>query len=446
MPPKIALLLCTVFVLFLLRLERKEAPEVSFALWVPTVWMLLIATKPLGLWFGVGGEDMESGSPLDRAVLSGIFCLGLLILAKRRFIWSNAIKKNIFLMLLLGYMLISIFWSDMPFVSFKRWVREFIAIVMAFMVATELDPKKAVESIFRRTIYVLIPFSYMLIHYFPKYGREYGRWSGVQMWVGVAMQKNGLGRLCLFATFFLIWAFITRRQKKNAPVIKYQNHVEVFILLMTFWLMGGPQHNFSYSVTTNVAFAAGLIALIGLFWMKKRNAELGPKALIVIVALIICYGTFTPMIGKLSVIDISTTFGRDETLTGRSDIWTTLVPYAMQKPILGYGHGGFWTDAMRQLTSSHAHNGYLDVVLNLGFVGLLLFIIFLMFCSRKAQKIMIKDFDWGVLLICFLLIIVVHNIAESSFTSFTSHLLAVILFLVVSLMPTISNSPRVSKK
>lgn len=446
MPPQVALIICTIFVLWLLYLDHLQAPEVSFALWIPTIWMLLIATKPLGLWFGVGAEDMESGNPLDRAVLSGIFCLGLLILAKRRFIWSNAIKENIFLILLLGYMLISIFWSNMPFVSFKRWVREFIAIVMVFMVATELDPKKALESIFRRTIYVLIPFSYMLIHYFPLYGRDYGRWSGVQTWVGVASQKNGLGRLCLFAAFFLIWVFITRRQKKNAPVIKYQNYVEAFILLLTFWLMGGPQHNFSYSVTTNIALAVGLMALIGLFWMKKRNAELGTKALIVIIALIIGYGTVTPMIGKLSLIDISTTFGRDETLTGRSDIWAILVPYAMQKPILGYGFGGFWTDAMRQLTSSHAHNGYLDVVLNLGFVGLLLFVIFLLVCSRKAQKIMIKDFDWGALLICFLLIIVVHNIAETSFTSFTSQLLAVILFLSVSLMPTISNGFRVSKK
>ena len=81
MPPQVALIICTIFVLWLLHLDHLQAPEVSFALWVPTAWMMLIATKPLGLWFEVGGNDMEAGSQLDRTVLTGIFCLGLLILA-----------------------------------------------------------------------------------------------------------------------------------------------------------------------------------------------------------------------------------------------------------------------------------------------------------------------------------------------------------------------------
>ena len=75
------------------------------------------------------------------------------------------------------------------------------------------------------------------------------------------------------------------------------------------------------------------------------------------------YGTVTPFIGKLSLVDISSTFGRDETLTGRSEIWATLVPFAMKRPILGHGFGGFWTDARREIiAASHGHNGYLDAV------------------------------------------------------------------------------------
>jgi len=83
MLPILALLICTIFVLFMLRLERKQAPEVSLALWVPTIWILLIASKPLGVWFEAGG-DMESGSPLDRIIFLVILFLGLMILATRR--------------------------------------------------------------------------------------------------------------------------------------------------------------------------------------------------------------------------------------------------------------------------------------------------------------------------------------------------------------------------
>jgi O-antigen ligase len=446
MPPQIALIICTIFVLWLLRIDHKQAPKVSRALWIPTIWMLVIVSKPLGVWFGTGGVDMESGSSLDRAFLTILLCLGLIILVRRRFNWSSAIRKNIWLMLLIGYMLASILWSDLLYISLKRWTREVIAVVMAFLILSEPDPRQALQSIFRRTIYVLIPFSYILIHYFPEYGREYGRWSGEVMWTGVAQQKNSLGLLCLNAAFFLIWTFIRRRQGRVIPAVRYQTLLEAFILILTFWLMGGPQHNFSYSVTTNIALIVGLSALIGLFWMKKRGTVLGSKVLLALFAFIIFYGTVTPMIGGLSLMDVSSTFGRDETLTGRNEIWATLIPYAMKKPILGHGFGGFWTTEMRALTSAHAHNGYLDVVLNIGFFGLLLFAIFFLSFSRKAQRGMTQDFDWGALWICYLLMAVIHNIAESSIVGFTTGISAVLLFLAVSSTQDFLSTPRVSEK
>ena len=387
---------------------------------------------------------MEEGSPLDRVFLIAILCLGLLILSKRKFAWSSAIRENPWLILLIGYMLISVWWSDMPYTSFKRWTRQLIAVVMAFLIATEPEPRQALQSILRRTIYVLIPFSYILIHFFPGYGREYHHTTGALMWIGVASQKNGLGSLCLSAAFFLIWSLIRRRQGRDIPATRYQTHLDTFILILTFWLMGGPQHNFSYSATSNATFILVLSALVGLSWMKKRGTMIGPKALIVIVAFIIGYGTVTPFIGKLSLLDISSAFGRDETLTGRSEIWATLIPFAMKRPISGHGFGGFWTDAMRALTSSNAHNGYLDVVLAIGFFGLFLFAMFLLSCCRRAQREMTQNFDWGILFICYLLMAVVHNIAESSSVGITSEFLAVVLTMAVSFGKTGSHNPGVS--
>jgi len=416
----------------MLRLERKQAPEVSLALWVPTIWILLIASKPLGVWFEAGG-DMESGSPLDRIIFLVILFLGLMILAKRRLNLSKFIRENIWLMILIGYMLVSIIWSDIPYISFKRWNRELIAIVMALIIFTEPMPRQALQSIFRRTTYILIPFSYFIIHYFPEYGREYNRWSGELSWIGVATQKNGLGRICLFAAFFLIWTFIRRRQGKYVPTTKYQTFSEVFMLILTFWLMGGPSHNLSYSVTSNIALIVGLTSLIGLFWMKERGIILGPSVLMVTTAFIIVYGSITPFVGKLSLMDVSSTFGRAESLTGRSDIWAALIPYAMQKPLLGYGYGGFWTNTMVEIFHvNHSHNGYMEIILNIGVLGLLLFGIFLISCNRKAQREMTRDYDWGCFFICFLLMSLVHNITECSIARFTGALSAFLLFITVS--------------
>lgn len=432
MPPILALLLCTLFVLFLLRLERKQAPGVSFALWIPTIYMLLTTSKPLGIWFGAGGATMEEGSPIDRVVLSTLLCLGLLILIRRQFSLSSAIQNNPWVVVLVGYMFASVLWSDMPYVSFKRSIRELIAVIMVFLVATEPEPRDALQCIFRRVIYVLIPYSYILVHYFPKYGREYGRWSGVLMWIGVASQKNGLALLCLFSALFLAWTVIRRWQGRDIPAVRYQTPVEVFLLFLTIWLFTGPNHTFGYSVTSTVALAVGLLSFLIFLRMKKVGILIGSKTLIVMVSLIIIYGSITPFAGGLALYDASSVLGRDETLTGRSDIWAYLVPYAMKKPILGHGFGGFWTDAIREATSSHAHNGYLDMILNLGFAGHIFFSMFLLSCCRRVQKVMAQDFDWGAFGICFLVMAVVHNIAESSIVGFTGILSAVILVLAVS--------------
>lgn len=432
MPPILALILCSLFVLFLLRLDRKQYPEATFALWVPTLWMLINATKPLGIWFGTGGVSMEEGSPLDRNVLITLALMGMTILTKRGFSWFNAIKDNILVFLLLGFMLMSVLWSDMIFVSLKRWTRELIAIIMAFVVATEVQSIKALMSIFRRIIYILIPFSYTLIHYFPILGRQYGRWSGELMWVGVADQKNGLALLCLFTIIFLVWSFITRRQGQNNSIVCYQNYMDGFILIMAIWLFMGPDHTLAYSATSTVTLTIVLTLFLCFHFMNKQNKMINANALFIIIAAIIIFGSATPFYGGLAVGNVASIFSRDETLTGRTDIWAYLIPYATAYPLLGHGFGGFWTDVHRAATSSHAHNGYLDIILNIGFIGLILFSIYLLNCCRRAHKLLIHDFRQGSLWICILFMIIVHNIAESSATSFTGFFAATNLFMLLS--------------
>lgn len=434
MPPVIALIICTIFVLFLLRLERKQSHDVSIALWVPTVWLLLVSSKPLATWFGISGPDMEVGSPLDRNFITFLIIAGLSISTIKQVRWARAIKQYPWLILLVGYMLISTLWSDMPYTSLKRWVRDALApIIMAFVILTEKNPKWAVESILRRAIYVLIPFSYILIHYFPEYGREYGRWSGALMWIGVSSQKNGLAGLCLFAIIFLVWSLIGKSKGRDNPVVGYHTYFDIFILGLAIWLYMGPSHTLTYSATSAVALASGLTALIGLLWMKKKNILIGANTITIIMSIILVFGAIVPFSGGWMLSDIASTFNREETLTGRTDIWAYLIPYAMDSIILGNGYGGFWTDAHRAATSSHAHNGYLDIILNLGVIGLILFAIFLLSCCKKAHRVMIRDFYWGCLSIVVLFTAAVHNIAESSLTSLSGLLPAVILFLLITI-------------
>jgi exopolysaccharide production protein ExoQ len=430
-PPKIALLFCIIFVLILLWFERKQFPDLTHALWIPTIWVFYIASKPLGLWFPLSGGSLES-SPLDRAFLIVLMLLALCVLIKRKFNWFSKIKENSWLVVLVVFMLVSILWSSIPEISFNRWVREFQAILMALVLLSEQAPRRALESILKRSAYVLIPFSIVLIKYFPLYGVDYGRWSGGQMWLGVTTHKNGLGRLCLIVIFFLIWSQVRRLQGKNAPVWKYQTHSEIIILLLALWLMRGPGGR-SYSATSITALGVGLLIYGGLSFLRKKGKILGMGVITVSVTILIIFGIVSFFYGGSTVGFYASSAGRDATLTGRTDVWAALLPVAMQRPVLGHGFGSFWTQTTRErFNIPSAHNGYLDVLLELGLVGLFLVSMFLVSSGRKAQRQLANDFDWATLWICYLIMAIVHNIAESSINSFTSQLTAVILFLSVT--------------
>jgi exopolysaccharide production protein ExoQ len=417
-------------------------PRVSRTTWIPTIWMLLIASKPLSTWLGTPG-DATQGSALDRLVFSGFFCLGLSVLALRKFNWSTAIKKNKYLMLLIGYMIISMLWSPIPFTSLKRLIRELVAVVMAFLVMTESEPREAMLRVFRRSIFILIPFSLLLIRYFPRYGIQFDEWTGGRMWIGVALQKNGLGRLCIFSAFFLVWSLVRRRRGHDISVSKYQTLGEVTVLMITLLLLRGPAGY--YSATAIVSLATGLVLFIGLLWMQKGRSMLGHNLLTAMNAFIIGFGIATVILGGSTVAGATSALGRDTTLTGRTDIWAVLVPVFSRKPLLGSGFGSFWTSQSRAYYHMpDAHSGYLDVLLELGYVGMIVFAVFMLSSCREAQNKLSHDFDWASLFLCFLTMSLIHNISESSLNSFDSHLTAVIIFLAVSLVVAAREPKRIS--
>jgi exopolysaccharide production protein ExoQ len=428
MPPPIALLLTLAFVLILLRMEHKQDPELPALSWILTIWMLSISVKPLGVWFGWGAASVEAGSPIDRAFLLTLLGIGLILLIRMEFHFSASMNENILVFILISYGLISILWSGMPLISLKRWTRELVAIVMALLLYSSSDPRRTLASIIRRVTYIIIPLSFVLIKYYPAYGVEFGRWSGERMWVGVTTQKNGLGRLCIMSILFLIWTIYRRLRGREKAVHRYQTHFDVLLLLLSGFLLMGPKRSFTSSSTSAVALTISLIFLAGLIWLKKKGIIVGRSVLLIIVLFVVIYGTITPFLGRLAIWDISSALNRDETLTGRADIWAVLIPYVKARPLLGYGSGGFWTTDLRESIYSSAHNGYLDMILNSGFLGLFILAAFLLTCSFKAHRYMSIDHDWGCLFYSYLVMSIVHNIAESSIQTLASPLTAYILF------------------
>jgi O-antigen ligase len=325
------------------------------------------------------------------------------------------LRQNAWLIALLAYMLVSTLWSDIPLSAFKRWTREAIVVIMVLVVLSEADPRQALESLLRRCAYILIPFSVILIRYYPRLGREYTHWSGKETWIGVTVHKNSLGCVCLVTGFFLVWELYRRWKKRSHARWKYQGWADLAVLFLTLYLLKGAEN--AYSATAIGAFAVGIAAFLTLLWLRKQKLRIPLPALLSLVGFLIWFGTAAPFLGGSNLATFSSSLGRDATLTGRTETWAQLVPVVEREPLLGCGFGSFWTTARREFyRMSYGHNGYLDTLLEIGAVGLALFSAWFLSSARKLHRALARDYEWASFAICLLVMALVYNATESALT------------------------------
>src|SRR5207253_3879855 len=127
------------------------------------------------------------------------------------------LSRNVWLVIFLAYCGLSILWSDFPFVALKRWTKSLGLPMMVMILATEPDPREALVRLIKRSAYILVPFSILLIKYYPGLGREYSQWSGAVTNTGVTTNKNELGYVCLILGLLLFWHFVTILRHKKTP-------------------------------------------------------------------------------------------------------------------------------------------------------------------------------------------------------------------------------------
>jgi exopolysaccharide production protein ExoQ len=359
--------------------------------------------------------------------------LGLVILARRCFDWRAVLKNNSWLAALCIYVLLSILWSEAPFVSIKRAIKMVGSLVMAMVILSEVSPGQAFESVLRRLTYILIPFSILLIKYFPDLGVFYLRYTGDRWWIGVTTTKNNLGVLCTVAALFLFWRFLMTWNRRKISGMKWWYYLDLLVLAMSLFLMKGEV---SYSATSLACLAAGIACVLGLWWAQTHQINLGMSMLTMPVMLIFFFGASVPFLGTAAFSGLTSLLGRDATFTGRTEIWAQLAPLALSEPFLGHGYGGFWLGTL-VAEVNEAHNGYLEVVLGLGFVGLLIVMGFVASCCREAYVGIRQNAERAFFGYGLIIMMVLHNVTEASFVEIADLMWTTLLFMqVVSRMET----------
>jgi O-antigen ligase len=443
MPPKLALFIGAVFVFLAFRSARKHSAPASKELFWPTLWYLVVATRPIGVWlelWGVslsgGSDDPTEGSAIDRYFFLSLTLIGLRILSKRGFSWRQAVQQNRALFFLVLLMAVSICWSQYSFVSFKRFIKVVGSIVMACVVVSQTDPLEALLTILRRCLYIHLPISIICTRYFRDIGVSFDYSGESESWQGISTTKNVMGQVAMMGALYFFWEV-----RRNWRLLGWRSYHMIY-LAMAIYLLKGSEKAISMTSVSVCIFA--LITFLTVQSLRARVPSarafiwtmFGATAALILLVVVHSIVLF-PADSALG--QVITLLGRDITLTDRTYIWSDVYAAASRSPLLGVGFGGFWIGRLANIpwnanmtwVLGQAHSGYVDTYLQLGLVGSFLLVVLLFTTLPRLLASLSQEFNYASFRITLFLTILFVNITESTYLRGDHHLW--FIFMVVLL-------------
>jgi O-antigen ligase len=427
----------------LFKLESDPDSRTSPALMIPVAWMAIGASRMVSQWFSSGGGAVTSadqyleGSPFDRMIVSLLLLAGLAVLSRRASACKALLRLNPALLVFFGYCLLSVVWSDFPAVAFKRWTKGVGNLAMVLIVLTDDKPEIAAKRLLAWTGFVLIPMSILVIKYYPEVGRGYDKWTGTVGYIGITEGKNSLGGNCLIFGLIAFWSCLDnlKHAVRRRPLIAYAS-----LLGMTFWLFWRVNSSTSLAC---FLLGASLITTVTLIGMRR------PWLVHVIVIGIISTVTIA-LTSQAAFAAIAQSLGRDTSLTGRTELWVDVFKMPAH-PLFGAGYESFFLgDRLDTLWEKYwwhpneAHNGYIEIYLNLGWIGIGLLATLFITGYKHIVDAVRAGSPLSSLTFALLIVTIPYNMTETAFK--VMHPLLISFLLASAAVPRLlqETAPRVA--
>jgi exopolysaccharide production protein ExoQ len=422
MNPIIATLIYVCGIAGLFYLDRNTSVRTSRALWLPVIYLWITGSRSVSDWLGIspsGSTNIQlEGSPLDAAVLGLLLVCSIGVIIFR---WRKArilLAANWPILIYFVYCLASVSWSEHPDVAFKRWIKSIIDVAMAMIVVTDGQPVVAFRRMVSRVGFVLLPLSLLYIKYYPNLGRSSSP-SGEMENTGVTTNKNILGVVLLVICLGTLWHLVILLRDRAGRKSKRRLVAQGVLLAFGVFLL-----RTAHSATSIACFMLGG----GLILATNHRAFRGKPARVQLLCLaLVLVGAVTFLLTGQD--DVANVLGRDSTLSGRTEIWSVLIP-TVSNSMFGTGFESYWISPSAQKAWStlsqlgwwhpeilvpEAHNGYIEVYLNLGWIGLSLIATILITGFRRAIAAVKRYPSFAGLLVAYVMVSIVYSITEAGF-------------------------------
>jgi exopolysaccharide production protein ExoQ len=359
-------------------------------------------------------NTLDSADSTTTRILVQVVSL-IVVLLFCRFVPSVAAlcRHNILVVSIVALAMLSACWSQDPMRTLQKSAYLAVNTCFAFYL-TERFTANRIMRLLLITGVIATVCSVMLAVAMPQFGVLRGTGNRAMGWQGIFPHKNELG---IMMVYFLSPALLL---PAVSMVQKLMRGVYISVVVV---LIGLSQSRSAWVIC---------LSLFAFVYLMKLGRRLSRQDRMATYAAL---GVIFLLLGSVLVENLQPIFGllnKDITMTGRTTIWKSLLTSVMKRPLLGYGYAAFWLGvkgesakislALRWTGINYAENGVLDLVLQLGIIGMGLFLLLYSQAYRRLRCLLSLTNGTPELYWCasILLLTALQNIASGSIASFNT--------------------------
>ncbi|MBW4686908.1 MAG: O-antigen ligase family protein [Komarekiella atlantica HA4396-MV6] len=293
----------------------------------------------------------------------------------------------------------SIFWTENTQETATQLKSLFRTTLLGTYLAVRYSPREQMRLL-SWVVGIAAILSLVFAVAMPSYGTAIS--NNVFVWQGIYAHKQYLARaMTVGSMVFLIALLVSRKYWWLKLVI-------LFIMLLLLW---------KSTSRTGIGFLLLCIYIMPLYKIAKQKFRI--RETILAVAFMLNATVAMLILGNLETIVVDM-MGKDLEFNGRLPLWQRAIEVGCGQPWFGYGYAGFWSSPIslevakglwirQEVNANHSHNGFIDMFLQLGIVGLILLLfnflkviykaIHLLFISKKLECFWM--FNMIFLMLCF---------------------------------------------